>query len=232
MSNIQLIKTTPLFQNADEETLKRLTSFAHKKKYEKSRRVFSMGDDASNLFMVFSGWVKLYRISRDGSETIIHVFGPGETFGEAAVFSDHKKYPVHAQAIEEAVLLEIPHQFFMQEIEKDLRFALRMFSALSVRHHFLVQQLEQLSTRTAPQRIGAFLLRFSRKEDEKSNVWLVDLPYDKIVVSQRLNIRPETFSRAVSKLKPHGVRIDKKGNITLNNRELLAKFCDAPEHRF
>ena len=232
MSNIHLIKKTPLFQNADEETLKRLASFAHKKKYEKGRRVFSMGDEASNLFMVFSGWIKLYRISRDGSETIIHVFGPGETFAEAAVFSDHKKYQVHAQAIEEALLLEIPYQFFMQEIEKDFRFALRMFSSMSIRHHFLVQQLEQISTRTAPQRIGAFLLRFSHKSDEKSDIWSVDLPYDKIVVSQRLNIRPETFSRAVSKLKPYGVRIDKKGNITLTNREQLVKFCDTPEHRF
>src|SRR5690606_6832914 len=173
--------------------------------HAKGRDIFATGDAAESFFVILQGWVKLYRPSRDGDEVIIHVFGPGESFAEAAVFNDNRVYPVNAQAIEDVVLVEVPRNFFVQKIEEDSRFALRMLGAIAARQHYLVQQLEQVTTRTAPQRIGAFLIRFCRKEKQGEDGWLVDLPYDKSIISTRLNIKAETFSRALAKLEPYGV---------------------------
>lgn len=232
MNDTALIRKTPLFQNADDAMLDLVASCAHKKSYEKGQRVFSVGDEAHSLYLAASGWVKLYRTTRDGGEAVINVFGPGESFGEAAVFNNNKCYPAHAQAIEDSVLFEIPRSFFIQEIEKDSRFALRMLGAIAARQHFLVQQLEQVATRSAPQRIGAFLLRFCRKQaPEKNHPWVVDLPYDKSVISLRLNVRPETFSRAVAKLKPYGVTVKEDGKIVITDPVGLAKFCDIIDSR-
>ena len=116
-------------------------------------------------------------------------------------------------------------RFFVQKIEEDSRFALRMLGAIAARQHYLVQQIEQVTTRTAPQRIGAFLIRFCKKNKQAEGEWVVHLPYDKSVISTRMNIKPETFSRALAKLEPYGVHIEKK-NILITDMEALAEFCD------
>lgn len=224
MDLVRAIKKTSLFQGVDAGSLEQLAAQCHKKTHAKGRDLFAMGDQAEAFFIILRGWVKLYRPSRDGDEVIIHVFGPGEVFAEAAVFNDSRTYPVNAQAIEDVIVIEVPRSFFVQKIEQDSRFALRMLGAIAARQHYLVQQLEQVTTRTAPQRIGAFLIRFCRKE-KQGQEWLVDLPYDKSVISTRLNIKPETFSRALAKLEPYGVATDGR-TILITDMEQLADFCD------
>ncbi|AGH97659.1 Crp/Fnr family transcriptional regulator [Micavibrio aeruginosavorus] len=225
MNLAHTLKKASLFQNFDSESLEQLAEFCHEKTYPKGRDLFIMGDKADAFFIILQGWVKLYRPTRDGEETIIHVFGPGESFAEAAVFNDSKTYPVNAQAIEDTIVAEIPRNFFVHKIEADSRFALRMLAAIAARQHYLVQQLEQVTTRTAPQRIGTFLIRFCRKEKHEHEGWLVDLPYDKSVISTRLNIKPETFSRALAKLEPYGVHIQGR-HIIVKDLKKLADFCD------
>lgn len=220
----QAIRKAALFQGADAQTLEQLAGQCHQKTCAKGRDLFAMGDKAEAFFIILRGWVKLYRISRDGNEVIVHIFGPGEVFAEAAVFNESRTYPVSAQAIEDVAAAEIPRSFFVQKIEEDSRFALRMLGAIAARQHYLVQQLEQVTTRTAPQRIGAFLIRFCRRE-KQGKEWLVDLPYDKSVISTRLNIKPETFSRALAKLEPYGVSVCGH-DIMIADMARLAEFCD------
>lgn len=225
MNVAHVIKKTALFQSFDMAVLDELAKQCHQKNFPKGRDLFVMGDTADAFFIILSGWIKLYRPSRDGDEVIIHIFGPGEAFAEAAVFNDSRTYPVNAQAIEDVTIIEIPRNFFVQKIEEDSHFALRMLGAIAARQHYLVQQLEQVTTRTAPQRIGAFLIRFCRKEKQGAGVWRVDLPYDKSIISTRLNIKPETFSRALAKLEPYGVHVSGR-NIFINDMAGLAEFCD------
>lgn len=221
----QIIRKTSLFQNIDMDILEQLISQGHQKTYAKGRDLFVMGDQADAFFIILEGWVKLYRSTREGEEMIIHVFGPGEEFAEAAIFNDSRIYPANAQAIENVTVLEIPRSFFIQQIEEDSRFALRMLGAIAMRQHYLVQQLEQVTTRSAPQRIGAFLIRFCRREKQATEGWLVDLPYDKSIISTRLNIKPETFSRALAKLEPYGVKVN-DGHIIIEDMGKLIEFCD------
>jgi CRP-like cAMP-binding protein len=223
---IRTIRQSALFQSFEDKAVESLASHCRQRKLDKGQELFAMGDEASAFFIIQKGWIKLYRISREAEETIIHVFGPGESFAEAAVFSDRKIYPVNAQAVEDVELIEIPRNYFIHKIEEDSRFALRMLGAIAARQHYLVQQLEQVTNRTAPQRIGAFLLRFCRREPgTKEGALTVNLPYDKSIISRRLNIKAETFSRALAKLGPHGVEANGR-LILIKKPESLAKFCE------
>lgn len=230
MDLVSTLKKTALFQGVDSDSLTQLAQQCHQKTYAKGRDLFAMGDQADAFFIILQGWVKLYRPSRDGDEVIIHIFGPGEVFAEAAVFNDSRTYPVNAQAIEDVSVIEVSRGFLIHKIEEDSHFALRMLGAIAARQHYLVQQLEQVASRTAPQRIGAFLIRFCRKERQGAE-WLVDLPYDKSIISTRLNIKPETFSRALAKLEPYGVFSDGR-RIVITDMARLSEFCDlSPQER-
>jgi len=226
-----VLRKTSLFRNAAPQDIETIASNCRQRACRKGQEIFSMGDKAENFYVVASGWVKLYRLSREGAEAIIHVFGPGESFAEAAVFNQSPAYPASAQAVEDPVLLAVPRSLFVDIILQDSRFALSTLGSIAARQHYLVQQLEQITTRTAPQRIGTFLLRFCQKvEGKETQSWRVSLPYDKSLISARLNIKPETFSRALSKLSPYGVKIDDQRNIAITDIERLSEFCDLPSH--
>lgn len=223
--SVQNIKKIPFLQSLSPEDLEDIISSSHLRNCAKGRDLFSMGQRATHFFSIQEGWIELYRTSNNGEEIIINIFGPGESFAEAAVFSDPQTYPVHARAIENAVLIEIPRSIFIHKIETDSRFAINILGAIAARQHFLVQQLEHLMIRSAPQRVGAFLLRFCKKVDGSSSTWIVNLPYEKSIISLRLNIKPETFSRAVTKLSECGVYIE-NNKILISDLKKLANYCD------
>jgi CRP-like cAMP-binding protein len=225
MNIAQTIQRTALFQGVQPGMVEELAEHCHQKNHTKGKQLFEVGDKAESFFVILSGWVKLFRISREGEEAVIHIFGPGESFAEAAVFRDQRTYPVNAQAVTDVEIVEIPRSFFIQKIENDSQFAMRILASISSRQHYLVGQLEQVTTRTAPQRIGAFLLRFCQRKNTKNGDVIVDLPYDKSLISTRLNIKPETFSRALAKLEPYGVILDGR-EILLHDVKKLAEFCD------
>lgn len=163
-----LVKGAPLFQGVDISVIDAVVAHAHQKHFLKGKQLFTMGDKAEGFFIILKGWVKLYRVSKTGEEAIVHVIGPGESFAEAAVFNDGRTYPVNAQAVEDVDLIEVPRSFFVQKIQKDSSFALCILGAIASRQHHLIQQLEQVTTRTASQRVGAFLLRFCQKEEGRA----------------------------------------------------------------
>lgn len=225
---VQAIKNITLLQSLSPSDLGDVIAASHVRTCLKGQDLFTMGQEANSFFAIQEGWINLYRTSKDGEEVIIHIFGPGESFAEAAVFSDHQSYPVHAQAIEDTTLIEIPRSVFINKIEEDSSFALRILGAIAARQHFLVQQLEHLMTRSAPQRVGAFLIRFCQKVKGNDSLWEVRLPYDKSIISTRLNIKAETFSRSVTKLSPYGVYVE-QGKIYISDLNKLAHYCDVPD---
>ena len=63
-------------------------------------------EPAERLFVVLAGRVKLYKLSPRGDEQILHMYGPGNAFAEAAVLAGGK-YPAFAEAAEDCTLLAI-----------------------------------------------------------------------------------------------------------------------------
>ena len=219
-----------LFSGLPPETLEGIISESRSIQGKKGQGLFSIGDTADTFFYVVEGWIKLYRLNREGEESVIHVIAPGETFAEAAVFGSHRKYPVNAQYVEDSVLLAIPRSSFIERITANPEMALHILGAVSARQRYLIQQIEQLTVKDAPQRIGTFLLHLCQT-DQASAVngqVTVDLPYDKTLISRRLNIQPETFSRALKKLESCGVKAEGH-KVMIGDLNKLANFCEVED---
>jgi CRP-like cAMP-binding protein len=222
----ETLKKSPLFAGMDRNSIDYFAENSHHKDYEKGEEIFAMGDPAEGFFLILEGWIKLYRVNREGEEAIISISGPGETFAEAAVFGPMQRYPVNAQAVEKTVLLEIPRTLFVEKIHENSDFALMILGSISARQRSLIQQIEQITVKTAPQRIGTFLLRLCLPGQTRNIE--IGLPYDKSLIARRLNIEPETFSRALKKLGPCGVSMNGR-MITIEDISKLESFCDFDE---
>lgn len=219
------LKRSFLFKGANPEAVQAIAAACHVRRAAKGAMLFAAGDEAHSFFFLIEGWVKLFRLSQSGEESIINVVAPGETFAEIAVFGKMGgRYPVNAEAVEDVMVLDIPRGVFIEKIKQDSDFALSLLAAIAMRQRHLVQQIEQVSARSAPQRIGTFLLKLCPQPLSRTAV-TVNLPYDKSLISARLNIKPETFSRALAKLRDVGVETHGK-QATLAKPAALCDFCE------
>jgi len=197
----EVARGAALLSSAPPEIVDFLLDRATISEVARGTMVFGQDDPADAIFIVIEGWMKLYRISPAGTEAVVGVFTRGHSFGEAAALRGGT-YPVFAEAVTETTLMRIDARSFLQLLENSPGVAISMLTATYVHLHNLVAQIEQLKGQTGPQRVADFLLDLTGAE---TGAVSVDLPYDKVLIAGRLGMKPESLSRAFSKLKAHGV---------------------------
>lgn len=194
----------------------------HVKKFERDDRIFSHGDNASRLWLVLSGWVKLSRQTPDGKETIAGLCAPGDVFGEAALFAN-ANYPYTAEALGKQVeLASIAASLVREQAEKDKKLSTHIMSMLSERNAQTQLKLEHMSTMSTAQRLGCFLLRLCHMQDSDAKATLL-IPVEKNVLASYLGMKPETLSRSQQQLRSLGVQVHGE-RVEIERVERLREF--------
>lgn len=202
--DFQVVRKTALFSGLTEKLTRRVLSQAIVKEYERGETLFCQGEPASAFFVVISGWVKLYRLTRGGEETVVGVFSRGQSFAEAAAFIEGT-YPVSGETVAESRLLRASSKNLVQCVRESPEIGLAMLASTSRHLHGLVQQIEQLKSRNSTQRVAEFLVSLCPVNEGPCHI---GLPYDKALIAGRLGMKPESLSRAFSRLRLVGLRID------------------------
>lgn len=198
----ELVTQTPLFCDLDEQTVISLIKDGHVKIVERKTTLFVKGEPADRFYVILEGWVKLTRQSIEGSESVISVFTKGETFAEAAMFSQDG-YPVSASTVDDCRLLIVPATSVFRAIREDSECALSMIASVSRHMRGLIRQIEQLSVRSSTERLVSFLLSQCGDNAKEATI---SLPIEKALLAGRLGMQPETLSRSLAKLRDVGVQ--------------------------
>lgn len=83
-----MLEKVALFEGLSEAQLERLRERAVTRLHPKGAIVIHEGDEAGALFVIVSGTVKAYLSDEHGKEVVLSSMGPGEYFGELALFDD------------------------------------------------------------------------------------------------------------------------------------------------
>ncbi len=217
----ELLKQCPLFAGLKEEDLKRIRTIASLRQIGKKEILFGEGEEAKGFYVILSGKVKLYKISPDGKEQILHVVSAPDAFAEAALFLEGS-YPAFAEALADSQLLFFPKRDFIHLIERNPQLSINMIVSLS---HFLrrfASLIEELSLKEVSSRVAKYLIDLSLKSaKEGKNPREIDLDLSKNQLASKLGTISETLSRTLTKMKAKGI-IDVKGNrIRILNQEAL-----------
>jgi CRP/FNR family transcriptional regulator, dissimilatory nitrate respiration regulator len=185
--------------------------------------VFRVGQTCDAFHVVVTGQVKLYALSPSGAEKVIELVGPGNSFGEALMFTD-RPHIVNAQTLSECLLLSISKAAVMEEIAREPRFALRMLAGVSRRLHGLIRDVESYCLHSGIQRVIGFLLSEQDEDDcVPGDTLTVSLPVSKATIASRLSLTPEYFSRVLHELEAEGlIQIDRRDIRILNTRSLAS----------
>ena len=229
-TSLSTIKSIALFKNCDDAFIESLHQNAAVQKLSKGQVVFINHDPAERFYVVLSGWVKLFRETLDGAQAVVDILPASHMFGETSIF-ENDTYPYSAEAAEPARVLSMPLSLLKTEIKTNSKLALDMLSSMAHYRKQQAQEIEHLSLQNAAQRIGCFLLRLA--DQDANGPVQIHLPYDKTLVAARLGMQPETFSRALAKLKT-ATSIDVQGaTISLESLNQLVNYsCTACSSEF
>jgi CRP-like cAMP-binding protein len=187
-------KETACFQNA-----------AQKRLYKKGKVLYLQDDAAEFVYVICSGWIKLFHTTGEGEEIIVDMLTSGHIVGESAVF-EHNRHTSSAQVVEDVQLVSIPSKLLKEQIVLSPMLALGMLSSMSRHHRRHYSRIALNATQSVPQRIGCFLLRLC-PEKQDTNI-VLHLPYDKNLIAYTLGMKDATFSRSLNILRQKtGIRV-------------------------
>ena len=199
-----------------------IRKIALEKEFNKGEIIFSEGDEGNGFFVIVEGRVKIFKVSTEGKEQILHIFGPGQPFGEAPVFAG-QKFPANAQAIEKTRVLFFLRVSIVNLISANPSLALNMLAVMSKKLRQFAVQIENLSLKEMPARLASYLLRHA---DEQNQGDVVVLKISKGQLASTLGTIPETLSRMFAKLSGKNlIRVDGK-KITLLDRHGLEDLAE------
>ncbi len=188
-----------LFRDLPEAQRRSLADIAVDRRLPKGKVIFSDGQEANGFYTTTEGRVKIYKLSPEGKEQILHIFGPGEMFAEVAVF-EGRHFPAYAETLEESRVLFFPRDAFIGLARKDPTLLLRMLAELSRKLRQFTNLIESLSLKEVPGRLAAYLLVLHDAQGSD----MVALDLTKTQLASLLGTIPETLSRILARMTREG----------------------------
>ena len=217
------IARVPLFEGLPPEQIEDLAMIVTDQTFGKGEAIFSEGEDADGFYVVITGRVKIFKLSADGKEQILHFFGPGEPFGEVPVFTG-QHFPASAEVMEESRVFFFPRKSFVDLIKRTPSLALNMLAILSKRLRRFAALIDDLSLKEVPGRLAAYLLYLS---DQNRGAKVLELAVTKAQLASLLGTIPETLSRILGKLSSQGLIESDGHRLRIMDREALRDLAES-----
>ena len=219
---LDTISGMPIFSGLSESHIKQIKNIAVNKRLSKGELIFSEGDEGNGFFVVVDGRVKIYKLSPEGKEQILHILGPGEPFGQVAMFAG-RSFPANAETIAKSHLLFFPKSAFGDLISGQPQLAMQMLALMSMRLRQFTIQIENLSLKEVPGRLASYLIYLAHELGDENNV---ALPISKGQLASLLGTIPETLSRIFAKMSTQGLIEVSGRNIRLIDRAGLEELSE------
>jgi CRP-like cAMP-binding protein len=226
MDIIKHIGAIPFFEELPDEQIDDLSMIVTDQEFHRGQIIFSEGDEGTGFYVVVSGRVKIFKLSSEGKEQILHIFGPGDPFGEVAMFSG-QHFPANAEAMEASRLFFFPRDSFADLIKRNPSLALNMLAILSRRLRRFANLIDDLSLKEVPGRLAAHLLYLT---GQKEGAEELELTITKSQLASLLGTIPETLSRILGKMTAQGLIETDGRRIKILDREALEELVESGGH--
>ncbi|WP_419786060.1 Crp/Fnr family transcriptional regulator [Pseudodesulfovibrio sp.] len=210
------IRDLPLFASLAPLQLDRLAEHAVVTRIPKKAMFFTEDHAARGLHVLLSGKVKLFKVSEEGKEQTIFVFGPGEPFCLCSSFSDGR-LPANLGALEDSEVLYIAPTQYEAMVREDPSILLNMMRVMARRLKEAMDMIDSLSLKQIPSRLAAYFL-------SRHNNGLVALDISYRELAKIIGVTPEALSRALRKMNEDGVLAVDGNEVTILDETALAAY--------
>ena len=194
-----------IFRNLENSQKIDILKKIEHKKFKKGDIIFNEGDDATALFFMSNGRIKLYKYTTDGKEQIISVLSDGDFYGELDILKK-SKYRVNAKAITDCKICTVTSRDFKELMTARPELALAVIESLTERLTDAEGLVRSLATNDVDARIAYLLSSLIDKYGEKagSNIE-IQLPLSREDMANYIGVARETISRKLKKFEKGGI---------------------------
>lgn len=173
--------------------------------FRRGQSVFHEGMEATALFVIVSGLVKVSSLWRDGHEHVLRLLGPGQLLGYRPLLAN-ECYHASAEAVEDSTLCVLPAAAVRTALRDVPELALELLSKLARELRLSEELMLDLLHRRVSERVARLLLAvpgWSGDAPGASTIWSHGLSHRSMAAL--IGTTPESFSRALRALARRGV---------------------------
>jgi len=196
---IAALQRCRVFEHLSAESLALLAPHARRVDFDRRQPIFAQGDECPGLYAVLRGVVRVFKVSADGKDHVLHFAEPGSTFAEVAAIAGFP-LPAHAEALEDCQCLLLPAGPLRALLLQDHALCRELLVGLSRWVRQLVGHLEDIALRDAAGRLARYLVG---QRPTAGNRLRLRMP--KHELASHLNLTSETLSRTLRRFADAGL---------------------------
>jgi CRP/FNR family transcriptional regulator, cyclic AMP receptor protein len=219
-----LLGRVPVFEALRPEDLTRVADVAVPRSFRAAEVVFREGDDSNTCYVVRTGHARAVREHADGRQITLATFGPGDIFGELAMFDDERRSAT-IEAVDALDVLGIPGVDMRALLSRHPEIAVKLVIALGRRLRAANERLARQSFQTVQSRVAAVLAQLvEQARAEGAGEKDVLLTATQAELAQLAGSSRESASRFLAVLERAGVISQGRGRLTVHDPAALSGY--------
>jgi CRP-like cAMP-binding protein len=225
---VELLGGVPVFSTLVPEDLQRIAEFAVPREFESGEVVFREGDASDTCYVVRDGRARALRTHTDGRTLTLATFGPGDIFGELALFEDERRSAT-VEAIERTGTVAVLGPDMRRLMAEHAEISSRLVIALGRRLRETNERLARQSFQTVQSRVAVVLSQLVEQQAEEHTDGAGD-GGDVLVTATQADLAQlagssrESASRFLAVLERAGVISQGRGRLVVHDADALKQY--------
>lgn len=225
------LKQVVVFQHATDEDLNLILKNSITRSMEEGGFFFLQGDEATYLYILTSGQVKLMQSNPNGQQVNLRTIYPWQMFGAlGAVRANGATYPASAQTLEDCSALAIPSLFLHSMLETRPYLSFDLMNLMTSYIQEMQARYRELATEKVEQRVANALIRLAGQSGTRSeNEAGIELSFSRQDVAEMTGCTLYTISRLLSDWERKGIIETGREKIRIIQPHELVRIADGQE---
>ncbi len=221
---VELLGRVPVFSTLERADLERIADVSVPRSFEPGQAVFREGDASDTCYVVRDGHARAIRSHGDGRTITLATFGPGDFFGELAMFEDERRSAT-VEATEQMSVVGVLGPDMRRLMSEHPQIAMRLVVALGRRLRETNERLTRQSFQTVQSRVAVVLSNLVQQAVDDG------LPGQDVLVTatqadlaQLAGSSRESASRFLAVLERAGVISQGRGRLVVHDPQALQQY--------
>lgn len=218
----------PYFENLAEEELSTLAGMVRKRSFNKGELIFTADQKCRNLHILHSGTIKVFIVSAEGREQIIHFLKPMVFFGEEILFGENI-YEANAQALCETVLFDIGKKKIENFLLSHPQVGIAMLAYFGKKMRKLIKMVGHMALKDVQGRLVCRLVQMAHEEGEitEGGIAIKGLTQEELACN--IGTVRESLSRCLNRLQDARLIKLARKKIIIQNIDALEDLSQHPQ---
>ena len=221
---VALLAKVPVFETLDQAQLARVAAVSVPRSFDAAHVIFREGDASDTCYIVRHGHARAVRAHGDGRTITLAHFGPGDIFGELAMFDDERRSAT-VETLDGVEAIAVLGRDMRRLLREHPDIAVRLVISLGRRLREANERIARQSFQTVQSRVAGVLRQLVlQAQGEGAGDADVLVTATQADVAKLAGSSRESASRFLAVLERAGVVTQGRGRLTVHEPEALARY--------